>query len=133
MNSNKRFLLIFLFISIIVLPIYLLAQSESIVINNKEVFKKKSRAPVEFPHASHMALDGISCTDCHHRFEKGKNVLVPDELTEDNKSISCAVCHKGKSNLTKAYHNQCIGCHDGKSKKKPTGPRMCGECHKRNK
>lgn len=133
MNSHKRYLLIILFVSTIALPIYLLAQSESIVINNKDIFKKRSRAPVEFPHARHIDLDGISCTDCHHRFEKGKNTLNPDELTEDNKSISCGSCHKGKSNLMKVYHSQCIGCHDGKSKKQPAGPRMCGECHKRNK
>ena len=129
----KRFWFIFLFCLIIALPLYLVAQSESITINNTGIFKSKSRTFVEFPHANHMALDGIACTDCHHRFEKGKNVLEADELTENNKSILCGSCHKGKSNLEKAYHRQCIGCHNGKKQAKPIGPRMCSECHKRNK
>ena len=129
----KRFWFIFLFCLMIAVPLYLVAQSESITINNTSIFKAKSRTSVEFPHANHMALDGISCTDCHHRFEKGKNVLEADELTENNKSILCGSCHKGKSNLEKAYHRQCIGCHNGKKQAKPIGPRMCSECHKRNK
>lgn len=133
MNLNNKFRLIFLFVPMIALPIYLLAQSDSILINNTATFKVKSRAPVNFPHMNHMTLEGVSCTDCHHRFEKGKNVLDTGELTEDNKSILCVSCHKGKSDIEKAYHRQCIGCHDGKKQAKPAGPRMCGECHKRNK
>jgi c(7)-type cytochrome triheme protein len=133
MNLNKKIRLITLFILMIALPLYLLAQSETIIINNADTFKEKSRTPVTFPHANHMTLEGVSCTDCHHRFEKGKNILDASELTEKNKSILCGSCHKGKSNLETAYHHQCIGCHDGKKRGKPAGPRMCGECHKRNK
>ncbi|MBN2401867.1 MAG: cytochrome c3 family protein [Spirochaetes bacterium] len=133
MNIHKKSGFVFLCIMLIALPVYLLAQSETIIINNTDTFKQKIRSSVNFPHMNHMTLEGVSCTDCHHRFENGKNVLDSDELTEDNKSILCSSCHTGKSSLEKAYHRQCIGCHDGKKSGKPAGPRMCGECHKRNK
>jgi len=128
MNGNRK-LIIFLSIFVIALPFYLLAQSEIISINNMAIFKSKNRTPVKFTHMNHMSLEGVSCTNCHHRFEKGKNILQLDELTDKNKSILCSNCHMGKSNLIKAYHHQCIGCHNTKIKGKATGPRMCGECH----
>lgn len=78
---------------------------------------------------NHMCIEGVSCTECHHRFKNGKNVVMIDELTEKNKSIMCGYCHKGKSELIKAYHHQCIGCHNLKIKGRAKGPRMCGECH----
>jgi hypothetical protein len=133
MKLKKGLWTILILVILTAIPLYLLAQSESIIINNTAIFKEATRTPVTFPHMSHMSIEGVSCTDCHHRFEKGKNVLNPDELTENNKAIFCNNCHTGKSNLEKAYHRLCIGCHDSKKTGKIIGPRMCGECHKKNK
>jgi hypothetical protein len=128
MNSSRKFI-IFLILLIVTLPLYLVAQSEFIIIDNIEIFKKKERTSIKFTHMNHMSIDGVSCTDCHHRFQNGKNVLAIDELTDNNKLIFCSTCHYEKSGLMNAYHHQCIGCHNTKIKGKAAGPRMCGECH----
>ena len=113
-----------------ILPVFLSAQMESIVIDNP-AFKSKSRSSVKFSHGNHMAFEGVSCIDCHHRFENRKNVLDPSELTDDNKSIYCSYCHSDASGLKNAYHRLCIRCHQSMIKKnKASGPRLCGECHK---
>lgn len=106
------------------------AQPETIVIKNPEVFKKVQRPAVTFPHERH--LETLECLDCHHRYEKGKNVLEEDALEEGNADIRCANCHNQDSRLglRHAYHRLCTGCHAkmGKAGQK-TGPRMCGGCH----
>jgi len=113
-----------------IIPAFLGAQMLMITIDNK-VFKSKSRSSVKFDHGGHMAIEGVSCTDCHHRFVNGKNVLNSDELTGDNKTIYCSNCHSDDSNLKNAYHRLCIRCHQAMIKNsKRTGPRLCGECHK---
>lgn len=125
----KKFGTIFIILFFII-PLLLYAQMETIVIDNT-VFKSKSRSPVRFSHARHMSLDQVSCTDCHHRFEKKRNVLDPTELTEDNRSIYCRFCHSKPSDLQSAYHRLCIKCHQSMIKKNSSaGPRLCGECHK---
>ena len=125
----KRFPVVFIpFLFII--PIISYAQMETMVIDNT-VFKSKSRSAVSFNHGKHMAIDGVSCIDCHHRFENGKNVLDPVELTDENKKIYCVFCHTDSSGLQNAYHRLCIRCHESMVKKnKSAGPRLCGECHK---
>ena len=113
-----------------VIPVFLYGQMEMMIIDNT-VFKSKSRSAVRFNHGNHMALYGVSCRDCHHRFENKKNMLDPVELTDDNKTIHCRYCHTGSSRLQNAYHRLCIGCHQSMIKKNLTaGPRLCGECHK---
>jgi c(7)-type cytochrome triheme protein len=113
-----------------IIPVVLFAQMESMIISNP-VFKSKSRSSVKFNHYNHMAIEGGSCTDCHHRFVNGRNVIEPDELSDSNKSIYCSHCHNEPLKLKNAYHRLCIKCHESMVKKnKPAGPRLCGECHK---
>ncbi len=108
----------------------LLAQPDDIKLDNKQAFGVKQRPSVDFPHSQHM--DSLECTDCHHRYVNGKNILDEDTLEDGKQGIKCADCHTGnnKYNLRQAFHSQCMGCH-GKLKKegKKTGPRLCGECH----
>lgn len=112
------------------LPVLLFAQIEIITIENP-VFKTKSRPAVVFSHGSHMSIEDVSCSDCHHRYENGRNVIDPNELNDSNKSIYCSHCHNKPSSLKRSYHRLCIGCHDSMIKKnKAAGPRLCGECHK---
>jgi len=61
-----------------IIPAVLFAQMESITINNP-VFKSKSRSSVIFSHGNHMMIENGSCTDCHHRFENGRNVIDANE------------------------------------------------------
>jgi c(7)-type cytochrome triheme protein len=109
----------------------LAAQPEQVTLDHREAFGKKQRPPVLFPHNRHMEGD-LSCKDCHHRYEQGKNILDESELEEGKPGIRCSECHDSKSSLKlrEAFHRQCIDCHSILDKAgKKTGPRLCGECH----
>ena len=101
------------------------AQPEKIVLEGKK------RPAVTLPHNKHVEA-GLSCKDCHHIYENGKNILDESKLEEGNQDIRCSACHGPtfRPNLEQAFHNQCMGCHTRYQKeKKKTGPRFCGECH----
>ncbi len=109
----------------------LLAQSDKITFDPLKAFGKSKRPPVTFAHNCH-AEAGLSCKDCHHVYENGKNVLDESKLEEGNQGIRCSACHgpNFKIGLEQAFHDQCIGCHKRLLKeKKKTGPRFCGQCH----
>jgi len=100
---------------------------------DKIVLKGKTRPDVTLLHNRHVEA-ALSCKDCHHIYENGKNILDESKLEEGNKEVRCLNCHAGKSglNLEQAFHKQCIGCHDKYQKdKKKTGPQYCGGCHVR--
>ncbi len=107
------------------------AQPDNILLNHPEVFKKRERPPVLFPHNRHME-GGLSCKDCHHQYKDGKNILDESTLQEGREGIRCSSCHDRRSrpNLSKAFHHQCIFCHKKYEKEnKKAVPRFCGECH----
>jgi hypothetical protein len=109
----------------------LMAQPDSITLNHPEIFKKRQRPPVAFPHTRHMEGE-LTCKDCHHQYENGENVLDESALHEGNEGIKCSECHdvRGRIDLQRAFHYQCISCHKkNEREKKKTGPRFCGECH----
>lgn len=111
----------------------LMAQSDKMTLDSSKGLSGKKRPPVTFPHNLHVDK-GLSCKDCHHLYEKGKNVLDESKLEEGNKEIQCSACHVPKSrlNLEQAYHGQCVGCHKKPVKdQKKTPPRYCGGCHVR--
>ena len=98
---------------------------------DKIILEGKTRPAVTLPHNKHVEA-GLSCKDCHHIYENGKNILDESKLEEGNQDIRCSVCHgsKFRPNLEQAFHNQCMGCHTRYQKeKKKTGPRFCGGCH----
>ena len=110
------------------------AQPEKIVLSNTKAFKQKKRSSVTFPHELHC--DSLECLDCHHRYEKGENVLDEDSLEEGNAEIRCAFCHTwdAQVQLRPAFHLMCTGCPTKNAKKgEKTGPRTCGGCHVINK
>jgi c(7)-type cytochrome triheme protein len=121
--------------AMVLAPALAMAQADTMTLNDTKVFKTPARAPVVFTHLTHMGLDGVDCTECHHRYEgglppKGKNVLDARELEEGNPDILCSSCHRTPAALQKAFHAQCIDCHEKLlAAGKPTGPRLCGECH----
>jgi c(7)-type cytochrome triheme protein len=115
-------------------------------LDDQSVFTDRSRPPVAFPHIQHIDAE-IECSDCHHRFKGGENIVDEAELEEDAEGIKCSSCHKNetgfqfkpdldptKRNLQQAYHRMCTGCHRQVSKdKKQSGPVTCGECHPKKK
>ena len=132
-TAVRRHLTLLLFIAVIlVFPVSdLPAQPDHILLNHPEVFKKRERPPVGFPHDRHMGGD-LSCMDCHHKVENGKNVLDESTLQAGNKGIRCSACHDTKQgiDLQRAFHHQCLSCHKRREgEKKTTGPRFCGGCH----
>ncbi len=79
---------------------------------------KTNAGKVIFDHKVHSMEYDISCTDCHHNYEKGGEMPSP-----------CIECHfKGAEDVSPratAFHSQCIDCHKGQE----AGPVKCGECH----
>jgi c(7)-type cytochrome triheme protein len=107
-----------------------IGQPDTLVLKHSGAVGKEERSPVVFPHNRHLE-SGFSCKDCHHRFEKGQNVLDEGDLVEDNEGIRCSSCHDSQSrvDLREAFHHQCMNCH--LKKKQSTGPRFCGQCHRK--
>jgi len=99
-----------------------------------------TKAPVEFTHKKHAQDYKIACTDCHHKFEGGKNVWKEGDPVQ-----KCEECHteptiqgekklppdQQKLNLKIAFHDNCVGCHQKLKKDKPdtTAPVTCTGCH----
>ncbi|MFP3939963.1 MAG: cytochrome c3 family protein [Thermoanaerobaculia bacterium] len=86
------------------------------------------RAPVTFPHATHVdAVD--DCTTCHHTSE-GLTATSGQEVA------TCVSCHldpeeagtpsmREMSLKKNPLHAGCIDCHKEQAK----GPTKCDECH----
>ena len=122
------------------------AQPDDISLDDNEVFTSRSRPAVEFPHMQHIDAE-IECSDCHHRFKGGENVVDEGELEEDAEGIKCSSCHKSeagfrlkpdldptKRTLQQAYHRMCTSCHRQlKKENKTAGSVTCGGCHPKKK
>ena len=129
MNKKGR-VVIALVLGVAVLAAFTLAYAKvkapdkPLTIDTKDVYKKKKKTPVVFPHAAHKAL---KCQKCHHTWKEGEAVK------------KCGACHKEKKDkkspgLKKAFHNQCQKCHKAyKKEKKKTGPTSCTKCHPKKK
>jgi hypothetical protein len=104
------------------------------------LWKEHTRAGVAFTHENHEKKYKISCNECHHIYENGKNVW------KKGMPVSrCEVCHneetvKGetklspdakKKNLKLAFHGNCQGCHRKlkKENSESKAPTICGKCH----
>ncbi len=106
------------------------AQPDAMTIQSP-TFQKRGRPPVPFPHSRHIE-GGLSCKECHHRYDQGKNILDEAELEAGKPGIRCQECHgpKARLDLQTAFHRQCLDCHrTNKKEGKKTGPFFCGECH----
>ena len=106
------------------------AQPETLTLMSPAL-QTRERPPVSFPHGRHMEGD-LSCKDCHHRYEQGKNVLDESDLEPGKPGIRCQECHgpRGRGSLQEVFHRQCLGCHQKMAKEgRKNVPRYCGECH----
>ncbi len=107
----------------------------SFFIDNRAYYESRKRDRVNFPHEKHMCMDH-ACTRCHHDYQRGRNVIDLNSLTENNRSIRCINCHgrygraREKLRLPEAYHAQCVTCHRDVIKSgRGRPPLLCGECH----
>ncbi|MEJ2724750.1 MAG: cytochrome c3 family protein [Deltaproteobacteria bacterium] len=106
----------------------------NVIVINNEGYETNRKGPVIFTHLKHARYYEVSCWDCHHEYEDGKNVWAPWTGT-----VKCSECHmpsmnvEGVMNLQKAYHVNCKGCHEERAKEGKThGPyRKCYGCHER--
>lgn len=107
---------------------------DTIMIDNQG-YKADKKGPVKFSHKAHAVDHKIACTECHHKYENGKNVWKEGDPVK-----KCIECHsplkkQGKvKKLKNAYHRNCKNCHKklfkaGKSKKAPF--RKCNDCHQK--
>ena len=95
-------------------------------------FETHKKGPVNLSHKKHADAYKIACTECHHVYKDGKNVLKEGDPIQ-----KCAECHDpvtSEGNVKKlmlAYHKNCQGCHkDLEAAGKPTGPtKKCNDCH----
>ena len=127
MKERTAFVLILIAAFLTLIPGDFWAQPDQITLESP-AFKTRERPPVPFPHLRHIEA-GLSCKECHHRYEKGKNVIDEGELEAGKPGIRCHECHSSKSSIRArdAFHGQCIDCH----KKSKKGPSFCGECHRK--
>jgi hypothetical protein len=99
---------------------------------HSDAFATHKKGPVTLSHKKHTVDYKIACTECHHVYKDGKNVLKKGDPIQ-----KCSECHdpvksEGKvKKLMLAYHKNCQGCHKDLEKAgKPTGPtKKCNDCH----
>ncbi len=124
--------------------VYAAQQAPDTMTMNSGVYAKHKKTLVTFTHKKHNVDYKISCTECHHVYEGGKNVWKEGDNVQ-----KCDACHKeakapaakeGEPKLSKkekikkyhysAIHENCKGCHaDLKKAGKPAGPTVCKDCH----
>jgi hypothetical protein len=135
---NKRFLALFtlgltalLFLTVGILTAADVPVPDEVTIENQ--YEKDRKPPVKLTHKKHATDYGVSCEDCHHDYQGGKNVWK-----EGDEVKKCSACHDPENKqgnvdkLNNAYHQNCKDCHkelvkSGKSKDAPY--RKCTKCH----
>jgi cytochrome c553 len=106
-------------------------------------YKKNQYRAITFDHEKHQdkyknpKSRTIACAECHHVYEKGKNIWK-----DDDKVQKCVECHDPKKNNVKnkkqkklqlAFHNNCKTCHKavvkaGLKKEKDAPSKKCIQC-----
>ncbi len=99
--------------------------------------KKHKYAPTPFPHKKHSVDTKLPCTECHHLYEKGKNLFKEGDPVQKCSGSGCHDVKKSdgkKKKLTLAFHKNCQVCHrEFKKAKKKFGPIKCNDCHVKKK
>lgn len=110
--------------------------ADEIVIDNPG-YKTDRKGRVAFSHLSHIEDYGVSCEDCHHVYQGGKNIWE-----EGDPVANCASCHsplesnEGVKKLSIAFHRNCKTCHRNLAKEgitKEAPYKSCYECHVRRR
>ena len=136
MTAIKRFRIRFVFIFLVIFSVNCspsLAQEETYMLADEDIFGKLRRPAVVFQHEIHTdILSDEDCITCHHDEDENTGKLIYTEGEEQ----SCKECHAAykegdKPALREAFHGSCTICHRRliKKKEQKTGPTTCGECH----
>ena len=91
--------------------------------------KKYKKGPVNLSHKKHNTEYQVTCAECHHVYEDGKNTWQESDPVQ-----KCQECHDAKkknketkaAKLQNAFHKNCKDCH----KENKKGPyKKCNDCH----
>jgi len=112
-----------------------LAQEETYLLAEEDIFGKLRRPAVVFQHEIHAdILSDDNCITCHHDEDENTGELIYTE-GEEQSCKECHVAHKEESKpaLREAFHGSCTICHRNMIKKREpkSGPTTCGGCHKK--
>lgn len=144
MNKRGTTLLMVIFTGLLFLVVGALTAADKpsdvpddIMIDNQG-YKKNTKGPVRLSHKKHGTDYKVACTECHHEYEKDKNVWK-----EGLPVKKCGECHnplkkEGKVyKLNLAYHKNCKNCHRDLMKKEMKGKKLpykkCKDCHQKKK
>ena len=117
------------------------ADAPDTVTMDSKVYSKHTKKLVTFSHKGHADHKDITCDNCHHVYEDGKNVWKEGDVVE-----KCEACHtktgkapKGMKKAEKikefhkdALHANCKDCHKKMvDKESELGKKMrkCTFCH----
>jgi hypothetical protein len=102
-----------------------------VIIIENQGYESDKKDPVKFSHLRHNKEYEVSCVECHHLYEDGKNLWKEGDHVD-----KCVVCHdpveeKDKAiRLQSAFHKNCRDCHTEASKEGKEAPsKKCSECH----
>ena len=103
------------------------------IIFDSDVYKSNRKGPVTFSHMNHAEDYELSCSECHHEYQDGKNIWEEGDAVK-----KCSSCHdpsKRQGNARKlsvAYHKNCKGCHKRLVKEQGSTDapyKKCYDCH----
>jgi Na+-transporting methylmalonyl-CoA/oxaloacetate decarboxylase gamma subunit len=110
------------------------------VVIASKLWPQLTKGPVNLSHKKHAEEYKIACSECHHKYENGKNVWKEGDHVQ-----KCQECHneptiqmekklppdQQKLNLKLAFHNNCQECHKKFKKDHPESkvPTACAGCH----
>jgi hypothetical protein len=109
-------------------------QPDDIMIDN-EGYNPDRKGPVSFSHLNHSEDYEVTCMECHHEYQSGKNVWKEGDPVK-----KCAECHIPLENqgevkkLQIAFHKNCKTCHKDLAQKgitKDAPYRQCNNCHEK--
>jgi hypothetical protein len=135
MQMKRKWTFLIVLAASVLVPVFCFSGSEmpvEMMIDNQG-YKSDKKGPVPFNHQAHSEDYGLSCDECHHVYESGKNVWE-----EGDEVQKCKECHDPKESkgdvkkLQLAFHRNCKDCH--KESGSDDAPyRKCYACHQKKK
>jgi hypothetical protein len=107
---------------------------EELIIANQG-YKSDKKGPVPFSHINHAEDYELTCTQCHHDYQGGKNIWKEGEHVKKCKACHSPLKSKGKvKKLKLAFHKNCKNCHKDLAKRgiaEDAPYRKCNGCHEK--
>jgi len=135
MQKKRNWFFLAILAAFMIVPVFGFSGSEmpeEMMIDN-EGYKSDRKGPVPFSHQTHAEDYGLSCDECHHVYESGKNVWE-----EGDEVQKCTTCHDPKESkgdvkkLQLAFHRNCKNCHR-ESGSEDAPYKTCYGCHQKKK